>query len=166
MNAQPILDACCGGRMFWFDKNNPLAVFCDNREITHTLCDGRTFEVKPDIVADFTALPFEDGIFKLVVFDPPHLKTGGKNGWQVKKYGKLSADWEDTLRRGFNECMRVLDDYGTLIFKWNEENISVGQVLRAIGHEPLFGHKRGGTGKTHWMAFMKVPEPKMGEGGA
>jgi hypothetical protein len=143
--------------MFWFDKHNPLAVFCDNREAAYTLCDGRAFEVKPDIMADFTALPFEDRSFKLVVFDPPHLKTGGESGWQVKKYGKLPADWENMLKRGFDECMRVLDVYGTLIFKWNEENIGVGQVLRAIGREPLFGRKRGGAGKTHWMAFMKTP---------
>jgi hypothetical protein len=54
--------------------------------------------------------------------------------------------------------MRVLDDYGVLIFKWSENDISVGQVLRAIGREPLFGHRRGGKGKTHWMAFMKIPE--------
>ncbi len=28
---KPILDACCGSRMFWFDKNNPNVEFCDNR---------------------------------------------------------------------------------------------------------------------------------------
>jgi len=26
-----ILDACCGGRMFWFDKKNPNTLFVDNR---------------------------------------------------------------------------------------------------------------------------------------
>ena len=29
---QRILDACCGSRMFWFDKQNPDVVFADNRE--------------------------------------------------------------------------------------------------------------------------------------
>lgn len=24
-----ILDACCGSRMFWFDKHNPLVLFVD-----------------------------------------------------------------------------------------------------------------------------------------
>lgn len=24
-----ILDACCGSRMFWFDKHNPFALFVD-----------------------------------------------------------------------------------------------------------------------------------------
>lgn len=26
-----ILDACCGSKMFWFDKNNPDVEFCDIR---------------------------------------------------------------------------------------------------------------------------------------
>ena len=26
-----ILDACCGGKHFWFDKNNPLTLFMDKR---------------------------------------------------------------------------------------------------------------------------------------
>lgn len=35
-----ILDACCGSRMFWFDKEHPAAVFMDNRSFAKTLCDG------------------------------------------------------------------------------------------------------------------------------
>ena len=66
----PVLDATCGGRMMWFNKRHPLALYLDNREIADVeLCDGRHFSVRPDIVADFTALPFPDGSFRLVVFD-------------------------------------------------------------------------------------------------
>lgn len=34
MKAQlpPVLDACCGGRMFWFDQKDPRALFMDIRE--------------------------------------------------------------------------------------------------------------------------------------
>ena len=73
-----ILDACCGSRMFWYDKINPLVLFSDIREEEHTLCDGRLLEIKPDVIADFRNLPFDDGQFKLVVFDPPHLEKLGK----------------------------------------------------------------------------------------
>ena len=69
-----ILDACCGSRMFWFDKHNPNTLFIDKRSETITAKDRdkiRTIEVKPDIVADFTNLPFEDNIFIKVVFDSP-----------------------------------------------------------------------------------------------
>jgi 23S rRNA G2069 N7-methylase RlmK/C1962 C5-methylase RlmI len=164
MTNKPILDACCGGRMFWFDKQNPLAVFCDNREFTDTLCDGRVFEVKPDILADFTSLPFEDGAFKLVVFDPPHLLKSSAKSWLTKKYGNLFVDWEDDLSQGFSECMRVLDDYGILIFKWSENDITVKRILEVIKATPLFGHKSGQTSKTHWMCFMKMPNAEVSEG--
>lgn len=50
-----ILDACCGSRMFWFDRRHPDVVFMDRREETHMLCDGRTLEIKPDVVGDFRA---------------------------------------------------------------------------------------------------------------
>ena len=53
---------------------------------------------------------------------------------------------------GFTECMRVLKPHGTLIFKWNEEQIKLSELLDAIGQQPLFGDKRG---KTHWLVFMK-----------
>lgn len=43
---KPILDACCGGKMFYFDKNDPRVLFQDIREVKTTLCDGRKFEVK------------------------------------------------------------------------------------------------------------------------
>lgn len=62
-----ILDACCGSRMFWFDKENPLILFADIRDEEHTLCDGRSLKVHPDIVSDFTDMPFLDKSFKLVV---------------------------------------------------------------------------------------------------
>lgn len=46
----PILDACCGGKMFYFDKEDPRVLFQDIREIETTLCDGRPWKIKPDIV--------------------------------------------------------------------------------------------------------------------
>jgi len=153
-----ILDACCGGKMFWFDKQNPLVMFCDNREFSGELCDGRTFEVKPDMLADFTNLPFEDGTFKLVVFDPPHLLRVGNESWLAKKYGKLPPEWESTIRKGFHECMRVLDTYGILIFKWCEEQIKVSKIIEVIEAMPLFGHKSGKAANTQWLCFMKLPK--------
>ena len=152
-----ILDPCCGSRMFWFDKSNPLTIFGDIRELEDTLCDGRKLEIKPDINMDFRDIPFEDNKFKLVVFDPPHLKQVGKTSWMAKKYGKLGKDWEDDLRKGFSESFRVLENYGVLIFKWNEQQIKVSEILKLTNHQPLFGHKSGKLQKTHWLCFMKIP---------
>ena len=149
-----ILDACCGSRMFWFDKNHPDVVYMDNRELETVPCDGRTLNIKPDIVADFRNIPFPDNSFYLVVFDPPHLIRAGENSWLATKYGKLHPDnWQKTIRGGFRECMRVLKPNGTLIFKWNEDQIKLKEVLEAIETKPLFGNRRA---KTHWLVFMKL----------
>lgn len=157
-----ILDACCGSRMFWFDKKNPDVEFVDCREFEDAQIwksgDGKAIRycsVKPDTVADFTDLPFEDETFYLVVFDPPHLVHVGKNSWLAKKYGRLTGNWREMLRKGFSECLRVLKSNGTLVFKWSETDISVKETLNIIGHTPLFGHKSGKQAKTHWMCFMK-----------
>lgn len=150
-----ILDACCGSRMFWFDKQNPLVLFQDIREEEHTLCDGRLLEVKPDVVGDFRKMEFKDNTFKLVVFDPPHLHKLGQDTWMAKKYGTLLPTWEQDIKLGFDECMRVLQKDGILIFKWNEHQIKLNQILSIIPYKPLFGHTSGKHGKTVWIAFMK-----------
>lgn len=155
---KPILDACCGGRMFWFNKKNSNAVFMDIRRETHRLSNGQTLEVNPDIIADFTAMPFKDETFSLVIFDPPHLKGAGLTGWQGKKYGTLNADWQTLLYLGFNECLRVLKSNGVLIFKWNEQTIKVSAVIEALGQNPLFGHRTMQNNKTIWLTFMKGVE--------
>lgn len=46
-NGKLILDACCGSRMFWFDKKNPLALFADIRDEEYILCDGRNLKGPP-----------------------------------------------------------------------------------------------------------------------
>lgn len=161
---KPILDACCGGKMFYFDKNDPRVLFQDIRCEETTLCDGRTFSVKPDVIGDFTSMDFPDNTFNMVVFDPPHLRWWGKNpekkptGFQQTKYGTLRADWKDTLAKGFAECFRVLRPGGFLIFKWNEHDIKVSTILKLTDQKPIFGHKSGKRANTHWICFMKNGE--------
>lgn len=158
----PVLDACCGSRMFWFNRTDARAYFIDKRSETHSLPDissrggSRILEVKPDIIADFAAMPFMDGSFAMVVFDPPHLVRAGKKGWQAKKYGKLEGDWQGMLRAGFAECFRVLKNEGTLIFKWNEHEVPVSEILKLTPEQPLIGQRCGKTAKTHWLVFMKL----------
>jgi len=144
--------------MFYFDKENPEVMFTDNRELEDTLCDGRKLEVKPDKIMDFRNMEFEDKTFKLVIFDPPHMKSLGKNSWMAKKYGVLGETWREDIKKGFSECFRVLEDDGMLIFKWNETSVKRKDVLKAIGREPLFGHPTNSKATTHWFTFMKIPE--------
>jgi len=155
---KPILDACCGSRMFWFDKENPLVCFADIRNESHTLTDGRILNVNPDVIQDFRQMDFPDGSFKLVVFDPPHLKKLGKTSWMAKKYGALLPTWEHDIAQGFSECLRVLEPLGVLIFKWNEDQIPTSKIIELAGQQPLFGHPSGKHSKTIWLCFMKLPK--------
>ncbi len=153
-----ILDVCCGARLFWFDRQNERVIFMDKRKEKHMLPDKlskggrRELIINPDIQADFTALPFIEESFNMVVFDPPHLIRGGNNSWLIKKYGKLAGDWQDELSCGFAECFRVLKSKGTLIFKWSEYDVPLSQILILTSACPLFGNRRS---KTHWIVFLK-----------
>lgn len=155
MTDKLILDPCCGSKMFWFDKNNQGVLFADIRKEKHILCDNRVLNIEPDIVMDFRKMPFADNTFKLIVFDPPHLIRVGKKSWLALKYGKLMESYEVDLKSGFDECWRVLDTHGTLIFKWNERDIKISHLLKIFGRTPEFGHTTTNNGQTIWMTFFK-----------
>src|SRR5690606_39839089 len=109
----------------------------------------------------FRDMPFPDNSFKLVVFDPPHLTSGSEKSVINMKYGLLSKKtWKEDIIAGFNECWRVLDYFGVLIFKWNEANIKASELIKEFPVKPLFGDFTGKTGKTIWMTFMKIPSNK------
>lgn len=163
MNPPPfVLDPCCGSRMMWFDRRDFRAVFGDCRAETVRVSDrshgnangSRIITIAPDTVMDFRALPFPDCVFNLVVFDPPHLVRAGRRSWLAAKYGKLGEDWRADLRQGFAECFRVLMPGGVLVFKWSEIQIPVREVLALTPHKPLFGNRRVGKDKAHWLVFM------------
>lgn len=154
-----ILDVCCGSKMFYFDKHNPDVEFCDKRDIDeYEYYPGRKIEIKPDTVCDFTNLPFADKSYKVVVFDPPHLKNVGDNSWTIVKYGRLEGDWKEMLRKGFSECFRVLADDGVLIFKWNEIQIPLRDILKLAPCKPVFGTRGGKSFQTYWVCFIKPRE--------
>jgi hypothetical protein len=159
-----ILDACCGGRMFWYTKENDKVLFMDIREVEKGAFANNWnpgWCVKPDVVADFREMPFADKSFRLVVYDPPHLTSGSEKGVINTKYGLLNKQsWKDDIVRGFNECWRVLEDHGILIFKWNDANIKAAELIKAFPVKPLFGDFTGKTGLTRWMTFMKSEQPQ------
>ena len=73
----------------------------------------------------------------------------------TKRYGNLTGDWQEMIRKGFEECFRVLKPNGTLIFKWNEVQFPIKDILKLTEHKPLFGHKSGKRMQTHWVTFIK-----------
>ena len=152
-----VLDPASGSRMFYFDREDPRVVFGDTRSESHILCDGRALEVSPDVILDYRALPYANDTFRVVVFDPPHLTRIGVKSWMFKKYGGLNVTtWREDLTAAFAECFRVLEPFGVLIFKWNETQIGVRDVLALTPEKPLVGHIRAGkSADTHWVTFIK-----------
>ena len=157
----PVLDACCSSRMMWLDKTDDRTLFMDRRNEDYWLKpsaaykNGKMLKVRPDVVADFTAMPFPDESFWHVVFDPPHIIRKAELGDVTKAYGCLNGDWESMLAAGFRECFRVLKPNGTLIFKWCEVAIPLERIMALTPEKPLYGHRSGAKAQTHWVAFLK-----------
>ncbi len=150
-----MLDATCGGRMLWVDKNHPNAVYVDRRIVpkgTTVANVGNNWEVKPDVCASFTALPFKDESFDIVLFDPPHI-FGNKiteTSITQTRYSILpSVGWERVLRAGFSECWRVARV--ALHFKWSCPH--GGRALKKI--ELLFPAKPLYRADGAWTVFLK-----------
>ncbi|MGF0095024.1 hypothetical protein ACQRC6_01170 [Peptoniphilus sp. SGI.035] len=147
-----ILDVCCGSQMFYFDKNRDDLITMDIRKENFEI-HGKKVNVNPQIIGDFTNIPFKNETFHHVIFDPPHLISPGKNSIMGAQYGGLNKDtWPVIIKKGFEECMRVLMPNGTLVFKWSEHDITLKKVLDICPFKPVYGHRRG---KTVWMIFIK-----------
>lgn len=117
-----VLDLSAGSRAMWADKRDGNVIFIDVREST-----------SPDIVANSGRLPFADGIFDLVVFDPTHrslkpnsnLADGSNSGRKWKGYGSFSKEHiRQTLRETAAEAWRVTKPDALMFFKWNDAWIS------------------------------------------
>lgn len=151
-----ILDACCGPKMFWFNKNHPSALYQDIREGDFSV-SSKTVIVNPDVIGDYRNMKFPDNSFNLVIFDPPHLIWAGRHGRLRAAYGDLNKDtWQFDIQQGFSECWRVLRPGGTLIFKWSESQIPKREVEKLYPADPIVGNRKS---KTHWVVFYK-PEVK------
>ena len=151
-----VLDPCCGGRMFYFNKSHPNILYCDKRYTVVQMKDRgktRTLDIKPDYLIDFTNIPFRDNTFSFVVFDPPHYINVGANSWLAKKYGRLSKDtWQETLSTGLSECLRVTKPGCVVAMKWSEGDIKTIDLLKVLPQKPAFGDQGG---KTRWLFFIK-----------
>tara|TARA_R110000737_G_scaffold351666_1_gene394609 strand:- start:381 stop:866 length:486 start_codon:yes stop_codon:yes gene_type:complete len=152
-----IMDVCCGGRMMWFDKNNKDTLFCDIRECEKGHIEAcPNWSCKPDVIADYRNLPFENNSFKLIVWDIPHIiKNSG--GIINKKYGNLGENWKEDTTKAFESIWSKLDINGTLIFKYSDLNIKLTDMLNLFPIKPLFGTRtKKSVNSTYWICFFKT----------
>lgn len=156
-----VLDVTCGGRTMWFQKDHPSVLYGDFKPRPKgSVPDRPNWHTSPDIIHDFTALPYRNAVFNLVVFDPPHLYDINPTSIMGTKYGSLEKDhWQETIRKGFHECWRVLAEGGSLVFKWNEGHIKLAVLLELAPVAPFIGHRSGKKAKTIWLTFHKTAGP-------
>lgn len=142
-----ILDMFAGRRAIWFNKQHPMVTFIDKRP-----------EVEPNIVADCTDLDFGDGLFDLVVFDPPHMNCG-PNSNMSKVYGyHKTSDILATIEGAAREAHRLTKPESLLALKWNSHDIRLQRVFDLMPQwQPLFGHltKDGPRSQTYWVMMLR-----------
>lgn len=160
-----ILDATCGSRGIWYQKDLPFVTFIDKRKGRFVFYPNpktqRTFDINPDIVADWTErLPFEDNEFDMVVFDPPHLIVNKEpeNGFKMHiQYSYLKKDtWKQVLKKGFEELFRVLKEDGFLVLKWCESDVRVSEVIKLSPYKPMFSNMSIDHNSSSRDSFMVI----------
>ncbi len=158
-----LIDITAGNRAMWKNKHENGVVFIDKR---------RNVKPKPDVVAVWAALPFKDGAFDGGVFDPPQMlyKSKGKPmGFNFEeRYGILNREtWEADLSGAVRELLRVIIPGGRILFKWNDNHVSVKRLLACLPVQPVSaaslaasrGVRRPGSteprSKTWYLQFQK-----------
>ena len=139
---QEILDATWGLGTFWHRGKAP-AKFSPRATID---IDPRG---RPDVVADFTALPFQDATFTVVVFDPPHLTdhdTPQSSKVMLNRYGDAGRvdNVSHLFLPFFKEAMRVTKPRGIVLCKMSDmvhsgksqwQHVDLMLAAQAVGFE-------------------------------
>jgi len=161
-----ILDATCGFKGIWYQKNHPFVTFMDIRKGYTGNTDGtklrnkRYFRLNPDIISEWKDAPFEDNSFDMVIFDPPHLiiDRNSNKSCLALRYGCLyKDDWQKVLREGIKKLFDVLKPNGIFILKWCENSAKVEEIIKLCPYPPLFGSNTKSKGHTQnfWILFLK-----------
>ena len=163
-----ILDATCGFKGIWYQKNHPFVTFMDCRKgIFDGKTDKQTFKnrrvvkINPDVVSEWKDAPFPDDYFDMIVFDPPHLITKNRNAklsQLQKQYGVMYEDtWKHIMKEGIDNLFKKLKPEGIFILKWCENNKRIDEVIRLFPYRPLFGSNTKSKGYTanYWIVFLK-----------
>ena len=97
-----ILDATCGPKGIWYQKNHPFVTFMDKRKGNFSskisantkFSSARRYNINPDVISAWKDAPFPANYFDMVIFDPPHLivDRNKKIPAMAIEYGHLYSD--------------------------------------------------------------------------
>ena len=158
-----MIDLCCGGRHWLFDKDPEDCLFMDIRSVRKGTIELQpNWSVDPDLIGSYTDIPFDDSTFRYVFWDIPHaIKLSGIIGM---KYGQLGESWRSDIEQGFREIHRILEHRGALIFKFADTSISHKEIMKClpideIGLKPILGTptKKGVNNTLFWF-FVNYKE--------
>lgn len=162
-----ILDATCGPKGIWYQKNHPFVTFMDirkgnidNKTKKIKFKDRRRYKINPDVVSEWKDAPFPDNYFDMIVFDPPHIITNRnkKISALAAEYGCLYYDnWRNILQEGIKKLFSILKPEGIFILKWCENSVKVEEIIKLCPYPPLFGSNTKSKGHTanFWILFLK-----------
>lgn len=137
-----ILDATVNGGRFWRDSHRPVVGM--DVEAIH----------RPDVVGDNTSMPFREGSFEVVVYDPPHVPNQGRD--KTKDFNvRFGLGSRSTKANGYTfahtyppflrEAWRVLKSEGVLLAKiadyvhnhrYQWAHVDLIQAAREVGFVP------------------------------
>lgn len=157
-----ILDATCGSKSIWYQKNHPFVTFMDKRKESakskHRMGERRRYRIDPDIISEWKDAPFPDDYFDMIIFDPPHLirKREWTDSSMCIRYGKLYQDnYKQVLKEGIKKLFDILKPEGTFVFKWCDTDRPVEEILKLFPYKPMFGTRTGQSNTNHWIVFLK-----------
>lgn len=125
------LDATSSLRGYWWGRDQRGWLFLDRRA-----------RVKPDIVASNEYLPFRDGVFAQVFYDPPSVLRG-RGHWDFSSMEFRYQHWRgpNDFRRNLDfvndEFQRVLKPDGTVLVKYTVSKtcaLPLGEVLGRLSN--------------------------------
>jgi len=159
-----ILDATCGFKGIWYQKNHPFVTFMDKRKTklmsNHPIGYRRKININPDVVSEWKDAPFPDNYFDMIVFDPPYLiwVNDKKESTLDKSYGYLRKEtYRKEIKEGVEKLFKILKPEGVFILKWCENSIPVEEIIKLMPYSPLFGSNTKSKGHTanFWIVFIK-----------
>lgn len=111
---------------------------------------------------DFTAMPYVEGFFDAITFDPPYKLNGTPTQGVDSRYGVGEySSWQDRIalmKRGQKECARVLKKGGYLLTKCQDQVVSGKKVWQTDIMTNQAAHD--GLTKVDRLDMLTTPRPQ------